>query len=333
MDSRYERRSRASIVSIVDNPAGYAWARMTHLDFGYHPPAGDRGIEAVDPATFQADLERVLALAAPEFESIWVSDHLMSNDRYRLECWTLLTWIAARFPGPLIGTIVLANSYRHPPLMAKMAASLQELSGGRVVLGYGAGWLAEEYRGYGYPFPPLGERIDQMVEAIRLIRELWTAGPVSFAGRHYQLDEALSIPAPDPPPPIMIGGDGERYTLRTVAEHADWWNTLHRPEELLRRRIGLLDEHCAAVGRDPASIRRSIVLTCFLRRDAEEARRLAGERVTGEAPAFAGDPAAMVDHLGMLAELGFEHVQLVFPDFPRTDDIELFLADVRPAFR
>jgi alkanesulfonate monooxygenase SsuD/methylene tetrahydromethanopterin reductase-like flavin-dependent oxidoreductase (luciferase family) len=320
-------------VSIVDNPARLRFADMPHLDFGYHPPAGDREIETVTPATFRSDLERVLALAAPEFESVWVSDHLMSNDRYRLECWTLLTWLTARYPGPLIGTIVLANSYRHPPLLAKMAASLQELSGGRLVLGYGAGWLAEEYRGYGYPFPPLGERIEQMVEAIGLIRALWTGGPVSFAGRHYRLDEALSVPAPDPPPPIMIGGDGERFTLRAVAEHADWWNTLHRPPDVLRRRIALLDEHCADVGRDPASIRRTIVLTAYLRRGAVEARQLAGERLTGEAPAFAGDPAAMIDHLGMLAELGFEHVQLVFPEFPRTDDIELFLTEVRPAFR
>jgi alkanesulfonate monooxygenase SsuD/methylene tetrahydromethanopterin reductase-like flavin-dependent oxidoreductase (luciferase family) len=315
-------------MSIVDNAT-----MVPRLAFGYHPPAGDRGIETVTPTTFRADLERVLAVAASAFDSIWVSDHFTTNDRYRLECWTLLTWIAARFPHPLVGTIVLANSYRHPPLLAKMAASLQELSGGRFVLGYGAGWVADEYRAYGYPFPPLGERIDEMVEAIGLIRSLWRGGPVSFAGRHYRLDGALCVPAPDPPPPIMIGGDGERYTLRAVAEHADWWNTLHRPPDVLRRRIGSLEQHCADVGRDPRSIRRTVVLTCYLRKDAAEARRVAGGRVTGDNPVFAGDPAALIDHLGLLAELGFEHVQLVFPDFPETHDIELFLAEVRPAFR
>jgi alkanesulfonate monooxygenase SsuD/methylene tetrahydromethanopterin reductase-like flavin-dependent oxidoreductase (luciferase family) len=123
---------------------------VTRLAFGDHPPAGDRGVERVDPDRFLADLERVLDLAAGEFDSIWVSDHFMTNDRYRLECWTLLSWIAARHADPLIGTIVMANSYRHPPLLAKMAASLQELSRGRLVLGYGAGWVGEEYRGYGY---------------------------------------------------------------------------------------------------------------------------------------------------------------------------------------
>ena len=130
----------------------------------------------------------------------------------------------------------------------------------------------------------------------------------------------------------MIGGDGERFMLRAVAEHADWWNTLPRPLPLLRRRIGVLEDHCAAVGRDPATVRRTITFRCYLRRDAAAAKRLAGSRVLGDDPAFAGDPAELIDHLGALAGLGFDHVQLVFPDFPATDDIELFLAEVRPAF-
>ena len=305
---------------------------MPRMDFGYHPPAGDRGIERVAPDTFRADLERVLGHVARSFESIWISDHFMTNDRYRLECWTLLTWLAARFPEPLIGTLVLANSYRHPPLLAKMAASLQELSGGRFVLGYGAGWAAEEYRGYGYPYPRLGRRVAEMVEAIRVIRLLWAGGPASFDGDYYRLDGALCVPPPVPPPPIMIGGDGERYTLRAVAEHADWWNTLHRPPDVLRRRVAVLGEHCAEVGRDPASIRRTITLTCYHRPSAAEARRLAGARLEHDAPAFAGDSAAFQDHLAGLAELGFDHVQLVFPDFPETGDVDQFLADVRPAF-
>jgi alkanesulfonate monooxygenase SsuD/methylene tetrahydromethanopterin reductase-like flavin-dependent oxidoreductase (luciferase family) len=305
---------------------------MTHLDFGYHPPAGDRGTERVDPATFLGDLDRILTMAAPAFESVWISDHFMTNDKYRLECWTLLTWIAARHPEPLLGTIVLANSYRHPPLLAKAAASLQALSGGRLVLGYGAGWVGDEYRGYGYPFPPFRQRMEEMEEAIDLIRLLWQGGPVSFDGRFYRLEDAICNPVPDPPPPIMIGGDGERFTLRAVAERADWWNTLHRPPELLQRRVGILGEHCAAVGRDPREIKRTVVLTAFLRRDGAEARRLAGDRVDAEAPAFAGDPPALIEHLEGLAELGFEHVQLVFPDFPGTEDVELFLTEVRPAF-
>ncbi len=302
------------------------------LAFGYNPPTGDRLIERVDPATFTADLDRVLSLAAPAFESIWVSDHFMTEDRFRLECWTLLTWIAARFPDPQLGTIVMANSYRHPPLLAKMAASLQHLTNGRFILGYGAGWAEDEYRAYGYEFPPIRTRIEQMVEGIEVIRALWTGGPVSYDGQHYRLEDALAAPVPRPTPPIMIGGDGERLTLRAVAEHADWWNAMSRPMEVLRRKVAALEEHCATVGRDPASIVRTITFVAFLDTDGAAARRAAGSRLEGDVVAFAGDPAAMVDHLEALIELGFQHVQLVFPGFPGTADIELFLDDVRPHF-
>jgi alkanesulfonate monooxygenase SsuD/methylene tetrahydromethanopterin reductase-like flavin-dependent oxidoreductase (luciferase family) len=302
------------------------------MEFGYNPPTADRLIETVDAETFRDDLDRVLDVAAPAFESIWVSDHFQTNELFRLECWTQLTWIAARYPGPLLGTIVMANSYRHPPLLAKMAASLQYLSRGRFILGYGAGWVGEEYRAYGYDFPSARTRIEQMAEGIEVIRALWAGGPVSFEGRHYRLEDAIGNPPPDPLPPVMIGGDGERYLLRAVAEHADWWNCLHRPLPVLRHKLEVLGEHCAAVGRDPASIKRTITFTAYLDEDAAVARRAAGPKLEGDAPAFAGDPSAMIDHLEELRELGFEHIQLVFPGFPGTADIELFLERVRPAF-
>ena len=302
------------------------------LAFGYNPPTGNRKIERVDPVTFRADLDNALRVAAPAFESVWVSDHLMTEDRFRLECWTELTWIAARFPEPLLGTIVLANSYRHPALLAKMAASIQYLSGGRFILGYGAGWAEDEYRAYGFDFPSAKTRIEQMVEGIDVIRALWTGGPADYAGRHYQLTEALAVPVPEPLPPIMIGGDGERVTLRAVATHGDWWNAMSRPMEVLRRKVEILEEHCATVGRDPESITRTITFVAFLDTDGAAARKAAGSRIEGDVVAFAGDPAAMIDHLASLAELGFEHVQLVFPRFPDTADIELFLERVRPEF-
>ena len=302
------------------------------LAFGYNPPTGNRKIERIDPATFRSDLDRVVRLAAPEFESLWVSDHLMTEDRFRLECWTELTWLAARFPEPLLGTIVMANSYRHPALLAKMAASLQYLSGGRFILGYGAGWAEDEYRAYGFDFPSAKTRIGQMVEGIEVIRALWAGGVANYAGEHYRLTEALAVPLPQPVPPIMIGGDGERVTLHAVATHGDWWNAMSRPMDVLRHKIEVLDEHCAAVGRDPASIVRTITFVAFLDIDGAAARTAAGSRLEGDVVAFAGDPAAMIGHLAELAELGFEHVQLVFPRFPDTSDIELFLERVRPEF-
>jgi len=303
------------------------------IDFGYNPPTGNRLIERVDSRTFVQDLQNVLDVASQHFTSFWISDHHMTADRYRLECWTQLTWVAARFPGPLLGTVVMSNSYRHPPLLAKMAASLQVFSHGRFVLGYGAGWAEDEYRAYGYEFPSARVRIAQMVEGIQVMRALWTGSPASFEGTYYRVKDAYCEPRPDPIPPIMIGGDGEKYLLRAVAEHADWWLPFSRRLDALSQKCNVLRQHCRDVGRDYESIRKTYTLTVFLSRDRAEAERRAGAAVERENPAFAGDPAGLRDYLGQLVDLGFDLFQLVFPRFPDTDDMKLFVDEVLPAFR
>ena len=303
------------------------------MDFGYSPPPGDREMGQIAPATIVPDLDRVIDAVAPWVSSIWISDHFMEHPGYRLECWTQLTWIAARHPEPMLGQCVMANSYRHAPLLAKMAASLQALSNGRFILGYGAGWLEHEYRGYGYPFPPVAERIAQLEEAIRVIRTLWTQAPATFEGRWYRLDEAWCNPQPDPPIPILVAGEGERYLLRVVAEHADWWLSYgHRPE-VLQRKMAVLADHCRDVGRDAATIRKATPLTIYLDRDRAAARRWAGAALEGEAPPFAGDPAELRDRILELGELGFDQVQLRFAGMFGTRDIELFVDSVLPHFR
>lgn len=303
------------------------------IEFGYNPPTGNRLIERIEPRTFVRDLQHVLDVACQSFSSIWISDHHMTGDRFRLECWTQLTWIAARFPGPKLGTIVMANSYRHPPLLAKMAASLQVFSHGRFILGYGAGWAEEEYRAYGYEFPPPKVRIAQMVEGIQVMRALWTRSPASFEGQYYRIKDAYCEPRPEPVPPIMIGGDGETYLLRAVAEHADWWLPFSRRLDVLQRKCEVLRQHCQAVGRDYDSIRKTYTLTVYLSRDRAEAERRAGAALERENPAIAGDPAMLRDHLARLVAMGFDLFQLVFPNFPETDDLELFVDEVMPAFR
>jgi alkanesulfonate monooxygenase SsuD/methylene tetrahydromethanopterin reductase-like flavin-dependent oxidoreductase (luciferase family) len=304
------------------------------IGFGYNPPTGDRLLERVEPATFVRDLGRVLDVASPALDSLWVSDHHMTGDRYRLECWTQLTWIAARYPGPLLGTVVMANSYRHPPLLAKMAASLQVFSGGRLILGYGAGWAEAEYRAYGYEFPPARVRIAQMVDGIKVMRALWSGRPATYHGEYYQVTDAYCEPHPEPPPPVMIGGDGERYLLRAVAEHADWWLPYSRTPDVLRHKLAVLRDHCRAVGRDVDEIRKAFTFLVFLDRDRQAAIDRAGARLErADQPAFAGDPAALRDYLAERIELGFDHFPLVFPRFPETDDIELFVDQVLPAFR
>ncbi|HEV8639281.1 MAG TPA: LLM class flavin-dependent oxidoreductase [Chloroflexota bacterium] len=303
------------------------------IEFGYNPPTGDRRLERVEPKTFLRDLQHVLDVASQHFSSLWVSDHHMTADRYRLECWTQLTWIAARFPGPRLGTVVMANSYRHPPFLAKMAASLQVFSHGRFILGYGAGWAEEEYRAYGYDFPPARVRIAQMVEGIQVMRALWTQAPATFEGAYYRVKDAYCEPRPDPAPPVMVGGDGERYLLRAVAEHADWWLPYSRQRDVLRRKIEVLKQHCRDVGRDYETIRKAYSPIVYLDRDRAAAERRAGAALERENPAFAGDPAALRDFLSELVDLGFDHFPLVFPNFPETDDMELFVDEVLPAFR
>ena len=165
------------------------------MDFGYNPPSGTRGIEQFPADTFVRDLQDVLDIATQHFSSIWVSDHLMTQEPFfRMDVWTQLTWIAARYPGPLLGTIVLSNSYRHPPVMAKMAASLQAFSRNRLVLGYGAGWLEAEYRAYGFPFPPASVRIEQMVEAVQLMRAMWTSSPATFTATTIRSKTRIASP-------------------------------------------------------------------------------------------------------------------------------------------
>jgi alkanesulfonate monooxygenase SsuD/methylene tetrahydromethanopterin reductase-like flavin-dependent oxidoreductase (luciferase family) len=306
------------------------------IEFGYNPPTGLRGIErfAPDARTFVRDLSDVLDIASQSFTSLWFSDHLMTVDRFRMECWTELTWAAARYPGPMLGTIVMANSYRPPALLAKMAASLQAFSHGRLILGYGAGWHEGEYRGYGYDFPSAAVRIAQMVEGIQVMKALWSGGPATFEGRYYQLQDAICEPKTEPQPVLMIGGDGEKLTLRAVAEHADWWNSVMRPPDVLEHKIAVLNDHCKAVGRDPKTVRKTITRTVYLARSKSEAEQWAGERHNPVDPTtpFVGEPAALVDHLHALAELGFDLFQMVFAGFPDTRDLRLFVDEVLPAF-
>ena len=157
------------------------------------------------------------------FDSLWLPDHVQYDGHDVAEGWTLLVWALARYPNKRCGHEVLCNSFRNPAHTAKMVATAQALSGGRTILGIGAGWNEEEYRAYGWPFPSAPVRIAQLAEAIELIRRMWTEAPATWAGEHYRIAGAACEPRPDPIPPIMVGGHGEKHLLRVVARHADWW--------------------------------------------------------------------------------------------------------------
>ncbi len=210
---------------------------------------------------------REIAQAAEQlgYHSLWLYDHFyhfpFPDNVTVLEPWTLMSVLAGATANIRFGTLVLCHGYRPPALLAKMAATLDALSGGRLEFGYGAGWHQEEFAGYGYDFPPVATRIRQMEEGLTVIKALWSEERASFAGKSHRLNEAFCAPKPvqQPHPPITIGGGGERLLLRAVARHADVWNYFSSPLPEYEHKAHVLDEHCRAIGRDPASLDRSLM--------------------------------------------------------------------------
>jgi F420-dependent oxidoreductase-like protein len=194
------------------------------------------------------------------FESAWDCDHFNQPSRPTgpfLESWTLLAALAARTERIRVGVLVSSNTFRHPALLAHQALTVDHVSNGRLELGIGAGWFVPEHEQFGVRFPPAAERVERFHEAVRIVDELLRRGTATFAGKHYQLRDAHLRPGPvqRPRPPLTLGAHGPRM-LRICAEHADRWNSFGTVEEMADRNR-ILDEHCAAVGRDPAAIRRS----------------------------------------------------------------------------
>lgn len=201
------------------------------------------------------------------FDHVWAFDHLnpirSDPDGVVWEGWTLLAAMAVATRRARVGLMVTSNTYRHPGVLAKMGATVDHLSEGRLEFGFGAGWAEVEHTMIGLEFPPVRERIERLDEACELLKRLWTGRPADFEGRYYRLTGATHNPPPlqQPHPPIWIGGSGERRTLRVVARHADVWNVGGGEVEEAIRKGQVLDRHCEAVGRDPGEIRRSVQLS------------------------------------------------------------------------
>jgi len=276
--------------------------------------------------------ERILQAATEHDLTCWVIDHFQFDADPIFECLTFLAYQAGQHLGLRWGTLVLGQGYRNPALTAKMAATLQFLTGGRFILGLGAGDAEGEHRAYGYPFPDARVRVAQLDEAATIIRALWRGGPATFSGAHYRIEGAYAQPAPDPPPVLMIGGGGERLTLRVVAQHADWWNCDYYSPAEYARKLEVLHAHCRAIGRNAEDI----VPTCYMgvtvSRDPARLvrRRSMGHR--GEVHVISGDPDEVAQQIAAFAAAGVRHMQLNFLDFPRTDSLDLFLAEVLPRF-
>src|SRR5881628_4041616 len=210
-----------------------------------------------------------------------------------LDLWRLAA-PAAAVPTMRLGTIVSGNTYRHPAVLAKMAAQVDIISGGRLICGVGAAWQQNEHEAYGLPFYTVAERLARLDEACQVLKALWTRDKVTFKGRYYQLSDAPLAPKPvqRPYPELMIGGGGEKVTLKIAARHADHWNIWGGPETLARKGA-ILDAHCRAAGRDPKSIARSANMALLISDDRAEADRLrtALTKRFGMAEALAKDTA------------------------------------------
>ena len=198
------------------------------------------------------------------FDHTWVMDHFatIGGDETGIihEGWELLAAMAVTTSRTRIGCMVTGNTYRHPGVLAKIATTVDHLSGGRLEFGLGAAWAEVEHTMLGLRFGTVGERMDRFEEALQIVRSLWTEQRTTFEGRHYQLRDAIAEPKPvqKPYPPIWIGGSGRKRTLRLTAEYADAWNVAGAPDETTARELHeVLDKHCEDVGRDPASIRRT----------------------------------------------------------------------------
>jgi len=269
--------------------------------------------------------------AAP-FDSLWFPDHVQYAGHKVAEGWSLLAYALARYPDKRCGHEVLCNSFRNPALLAKMVATAQILSGGRVILGIGAGWNEEEYRAYGWPFPPAPVRIAQLAEAIELIRLMWTEGPASYQGQHYQVAGAYCESRPDPIPPIMVGGHGEKHLLRVVARHADWWNYSFKGREIFAHKQEVLKGHCREAGRDYDEIEQVIRVGILIAETEREVERLKSEpRVRPmEDGRLVGTPAQVTESLRGVIAQGADRLTVHFADSPRPEGTDLFAAAVLP---
>lgn len=248
------------------------------------------------------------------WDGIWVADHFMPNAEDNSgptgEAWTTLAGIAASVPRVRIGTLVTGNTYRQPPVLAKMAAQVDIISGGRLVFGLGAGWQRNEHEAYGIPFHTVGGRLRRLEESVQIIKSLFANERTTFEGRHYTVTDAPLAPKPvqSGGPPLLIGGGGEKVTLRIAAQYADEWNTWGTPE-VLAHKGSILEQHCEAVGRDPKEIRRSAQAMLLITEDAAEAEKAR----SGGRPVVAGSVDEVVDTLGRYRDAGVD--EFIVPNF------------------
>jgi F420-dependent oxidoreductase-like protein len=274
------------------------------------------------------------------YHSVWLDDHLMYGNTPILECWSTLAALAAATTRIRLGTMVTCASFRNPALLAKVAATVDVLSGGRLEFGVGAGIQETEHSAYGFQFPKTPIRIERMKEAVEIIKALWSEEKASYNGKHYRVTEAVCAPKPlqKPHPPITIGGSGEKLLLKVTAQHADRYDWGYLPSiALYQHKLEVLESHCRAVGRNFLEIERS----CWpggqvvIAQNKEELRgKIVREKPKSvtledfERTSLIGTPDECARKLQQYVDLGVTHFMLFFGDLPDFSSLGLFAETV-----
>lgn len=305
------------------------------LQFGLSLPQG-WNMELVsmkDPVEAYEAMTRV-AQTADElgFASAWLVDHFHTTPRpaqeITFECWTTTAALARDTKRIRIGQTVTCAGYRNPALLAKMASTVDVLSHGRLNFGIGAGWHEHEYRGYGYDYPDTAERLRRLGEALQVIRAMWTQEEAVFEGKYYQVHGAINQPkgVQQPHIPILIGGGGEKVTLKLVAQYGDACNVFG-DAETLKHKFAVLKAHCEAIGRDYESIRRTAGALCYIGDTDEQAQAKFPAALRGRpttAGALIGSPETIRQRLIELEEAGVQELILGFPDVLQLETLRFF---------
>lgn len=296
-----------------------------------------------DPIEAYETMTRV-ALLVEElgFDSIWLYDHFHTvpqpTQQVTFESWMSTAALARDTKRVRIGQIVTCNSYRNPALLAKMASTVDVLSHGRLELGIGAGWYEHEYRAYSYDYPDAPTRLRQLREAVQVILKMWTEEEAVFEGRYYQVRGAINQPkgVQKPHIPLLIGGGGEKVTLKLVAQYGDACNVGHLDNEGLARKFAILKQHCDTVGRDYQQIRRTVLMNCAISADDAEAlkkaeafrRNIPSGRMREQA--LVGTPDAIRTRLREMEQAGAQEVIIYLPDAANLESVRLLASACRP---
>jgi F420-dependent oxidoreductase-like protein len=295
--------------------------------------------------------DEILTLArhceATGWDGLYLADHFMPHgdltagddrtialDGGKLECWSVLAALAATVPRLRLGSLVSGMTYRHPAVLANIAAAVDRVSGGRVVLGVGAGWQLNEHLAYGIELGSVSQRLDRFDEACEVITSLLRQRRTTFTGRYYRLVDAPNQPAPvQTRLPLLVGGGGERRTLRIAARYADAWNVWSTPD-VLARKLQVLHGHCAAIGRDASGIAVSTQALLFLSSDADRVAAMRQNAPAGRS--IVGSPPEVTDVVGQYREAGAD--ELIVPDNMEPLDTwietcDLFVDEVASHFR